>query len=44
MKYTGKWWDNPRRNEDERQVASMMAKLLTGLLVILGVLVLISNL
>ena len=44
MKYTGKWWDNPRRSEDERQVASMMAKLLTGLLVILGALVLISNL
>ena len=28
MKYTGKWWDNPKRGEDERRVASFMANIL----------------
>lgn len=38
MKYTGKWWDNPQRNEDERRVASFMYKTLIGIVVTLGVL------
>jgi len=38
MKYTGKWWDNPQRNEDERRVASFMYKTLIGIFVTLGML------
>jgi len=24
MKYTGKWWDNPKRSEKEREVMSIV--------------------
>ena len=36
MKYTGKWWDNPKRSEEEREVAHWAATTLTVLLVVIG--------
>ena len=41
MKYTGKWWDNPKRNEQEREVASFMYKTLIGIFVVFSILILL---
>ena len=41
MKYTGKWWDNPKRTEREREVASGIASALTALLIAMALLYLI---
>ena len=35
MKYTGKWWDNPKRGEDERRVAYGVAQVLGWLIILI---------
>jgi hypothetical protein len=42
MKYTGKWWDNPRRSEEDRDVAVIMVRILGGLVFVIGLLMLLS--
>jgi len=41
MKYTGKWWDNPHRSEEDRDVAAIMVRILGGLVFVLGLLMLL---
>ena len=39
MKYTGKWWDNPKRGEDERRVAYGVAQALGWLTILIVIMV-----
>lgn len=43
MKYTGKWWDNRHRTENERSFAQGVVNFLYGLLAILGILFLFTS-
>lgn len=42
MKYTGKWWDTKHRTEPEREFAYGVVKILYGILILCGLLMLAS--
>jgi hypothetical protein len=43
MKYTGKWWDNPKRSEKEREAASYVATAFVWLLMAISTIILLAN-